>query len=277
MLKSKELIQKFIKVNGKIKEKSLLKFIELKLDFKLTNEYKLFYNYLQFSNEYQINYYKSYSIKDLEFQNFKELILKEEVENIALLHNDYLYIFIEKEFYLLQKIEKDFNLNDLLPFINKRFNLNIEKLLDYKDSIDNCANKFKLKYLFNKSFLYIFISSFLFLNILVALLYVFGIKELNSNFEKDKSAYLREINRKKVVHYEKSLNKKFKNIFSILVNDSVKLNSITYKSKEILFYVEAINKESIYKVLKHFKKVEIESILFNKTRSVYESKFILSI
>lgn len=247
-----------IEVSEKIESKNLKNFLSTTLKLKninLKSKEKILFNYIEELKEYQIIIAKS-DFLYFEFQVFDEF-LKDKNQNLyqVVFCQNFFCIYKGLEFYYIQKLEADISKDDLLEFLNKRFNIQIDEHFEFnKVELENLKKNFleskekkSLKYFNYKKdyefFIYIFYTF-----LLIVLFFIY--KDLYEI--KENSAIANEVIDMKIIEKKfefKSFEKELKEITNKIQDLNLEILQIQFNQNILKLQIVSNNKDDIYKFL----------------------------
>jgi len=264
----------------KIKTPNINSFIKtslVKKGFNLDNSFKIFYSYLNLSNEYFISFYKNRGKVLFDFEYFKYLFENEKESNFLILYKNYLFLYKNKEFYYYQKIDRELSLSDLEEYINKRFNFYIDKTYNLsKKDIDELKENIKkpkssLSYIKSYRSLNLFYS-YLIIIVLLPFAYTFYMNNENKIYLDSKIKTVnKELEKKGIEEKELKLFTKIKKLFDELEKKEIELIKIDYKNNSVSLFMKSTNRDNFYAFFKRYKNIKIDSIEHKSQDDSYET------
>ena len=277
----KEIISLELDVTEEINNKNLKDFVltSLSLNNKIVKNDDLVYvNYIKELKQYQILVIES-KYKYAYFQVFEIFYSEKNLSFDLYLCSDFFCLYKNGTFYYYQLIEFATSLEEILEFINKKFNTKID---NYKEIESKYLDELKNRYLLEckaSSITNINIKknhSFKFFIFYLIVLFSFCIDYyLNSSLNSDKNLVV-DNERFKFEEFKKKhnfypLTNDFDDFFGNIKNYNLDLESFEYKQNKTKMVLISNIKENLYLFLNEYKKELISSsISFNENNKNYE-------
>lgn len=268
-----------IDVSEEIENKNLKKFIftSLKLNnFEVNKNDFVHINFIPELKQYQVLVFpKEY--KNAIFQIFELFYLeKNDLNNYDLYFtNDFFCLYKNGKFYYFQNIESDFEINDLIGYINKKFMLKID---NHKIVNNSYLEELKSSYLekkiqnrvqnFNKRDDYSF-KIYLFYLVVILILFVFFLE----NKDETKNSFIveNEFDKLKKEYIFSSFNTDFNFLIKSLEKYNLNLKSFEYKENRIKISFYTTSKPHIYSLFEDLKNRLIsQEINYLENEKIYE-------
>lgn len=269
-----------VEVSEKIENKNLKNFIIT--TFKLKNitfnkNDKIFINYIKELKEYQI-FILGEDFDFFDFQVFEQFYEnKKEFEKFDLYLCEYFFcLYKNSKIYYYQKLNQTIQKDELIEFLNKKFQINID---DFKQIDKNHFEELKKSFLeknikqnlhfFNLKQNYGLIIYILYLFILIIISYfIFSNQEENKQIDDKQELNIKDLQAK---HKFQSFQKKLDLIFQNITINSLNLQSLEFRQNKIKLVLTSQKKENIYNFLeKNSKNINFSSINFIKESNLYE-------
>lgn len=270
----------FIDVSEEIGNKNLKKFIftSLKLDnFEINKNDFIHINFISELKQYQVLVFpKEY--KNAIFQIFELFYLdKNDLDTFDLYFtNEFFCLYKNRKFYYFQNIESQFEINELVDYINKKFMLKIDnyKIIDnfeLKELKNNYLEKsFENKLQnFNKKDNYSF-KIYLGYLIVILILFVFFLE--NKNETKNSFIVENEFDKLKNDYVFSSFSVDFNFLTKLLQKHNLNLKSLEYKESRIKISFYTISKPDIYSLFEELKdRLISQEINYLENEKIYEA------
>lgn len=274
-----------IKIDEILEKKDLKNFIYNSLEEKnipFNNHDKILVNYMYLTNEYQVFIIEDRFIK-LIFEVLSSYYdSSDAVDNTLFITENFIAVYIDKEFYFYQEINYSLDEDDLKKYILKKLNVVIHTVCKIdnlqlesmtKDFIKNQNKSFHLVNINDKSSNYLFIYSIYLTVLLVcSFSYVFYEKnEIEQSVLNEKNSLITKNNLNAMNHKFYSLFKDYNDFILLLNNHNIEVLHLEYKTKKITFSIKSDKKENLYDFLDAYKT----KVLSNVINLVDDKKFVL--
>lgn len=274
-----------IKIDEILEKKDLKNFIYNSLEEKnipFNNHDKILVNYMYLTNEYQVFIIEDRFIK-LIFEVLSSYYNSSDaVDNTLFITENFIAVYIDKEFYFYQEINYSLDEDDLKKYILKKLNVVIHTVCKIdnlqlesmtKDFIKNQNKSFHLVNINDKSSNYLFIYSIYLTVLLVcSFSYVFYEKnEIEQSVLNEKNSLITKNNLNAMNHKFYSLFKDYNDFILLLNNHNIEVLHLEYKTKKITFSIKSDKKENLYDFLDAYKT----KVLSNVINLVDDKKFVL--
>lgn len=270
----------FIDVSEEIENKNLKKFIftSLKLNnFEINKNDFIHINFISELKQYQVLVFpKEY--KNAIFQIFELFYLdKNDLDTFDLYFtNEFFCLYKNGNFYYFQNIESQFEINELVDYINKKFMLKIDnyKIIDnfeLKELKNNYLEKsFQNKLQnFNKKDNY---SFKIYLGYLIVILISFLFFLENKNETKNSFIAENEFDKLKKDSIFSSFSVDFDFLIKLLQKHNLNLKSFEYKENRIKTTFNSTSKPDIYSLFEELKdRLISQEINYLENEKIYEA------
>lgn len=275
----KEINTFVINVEERIEKRFLKNFIKNSIllnNFEFKKNDKIFLLYIEEISSYEVIILNSnyrYFIVEVFFSIYKE---GNNVDNVDLyLCDEFFCLFKNSNLYYFQKIDLNVDINELIEYVNKKLNIQIN---NYKKINNDELNLIKKDFLaldadnilenINKNFNYSIWIYFSYLLLIVTFSFFYFIDNQST-----------KIKEKEPINYEKIKNKHlysyFDDDFSVLYKrikeNKLQLKELYYKNKNWKIVLLSKNKDDIYSFLISYKSSLIENtIIYLPLEKLYE-------
>lgn len=275
-----EIKSLFIDVSEEIENKNLKKFIftSLKLNNLEINKNDFVHiNFIPELKQYQVLVFpKEY--KNAIFQIFELFYSKKNNLNKFDLYftNDFFCLYKNAKFYYFQNIESQFEINELIEYINKKFMLKIDnyKIIDNSE-LEELKNSYLEKKFqnrledFNKKDNYSFKIYLVYLIIILVSFMFFW-----ENKDETKNSFIveNEFDKLKNEYVFSSFNADFDFLTKLLQQHNLNLKSLEYKENRIKISFFTTSKPNIYSLFEDLKdRLISQEINYLENEKIYES------
>lgn len=273
-----------IEVSEKIENKNLKNFISTNFELKnitLNKNDKIFINYIEELKKYQIfvldENYDFFNFQVFE-QFYKEESSKEQNSFDLYLCNGFFCLYKNGNFYYYQKLNQNIEYDELIEFLNKKFNLTIDNfkqiekshLEELKNSYLEKNYKQTLPFInLKKDYSFLFFVFYLFA-LTIFSFYIFLKQETKEQVEATFEVDIEVIKSKyKFQSFQEKLNTLSKDIDE----NSLVLQSLEFQQNKIKLILNSQNKDNLYSFLeKNSKTIISSSINFLEDLNIYEGK-----
>lgn len=275
-----EIKSLFIDVSEEIENKNLKKFIftSLKLNnFEINKNDFVHINFIPELKQYQVLVFpKEY--KNAIFQIFELFYSEKNDLNKFDLYftNDFFCLYKNAKFYYFQNIESQFEINELIEYINKKFMLRIDnyKIIDNSE-LEELKNSYLEKRFqnrlenFNKKDNY---SFKIYLVYLIVILVSFMFFWENKDETKNSFIVENEFDKLKNDYVFSSFNADFDFLTKLLQKHNLNLKSLEYKENKIKISFYTTSKPNIYSLFENLKdRLISQEINYLENEKIYES------
>ncbi len=245
-----------IEASEEIEKKNLKSFISTFLELKyinLSKDSKVILNYINELGIYQLLILNS-NFKHLELELFSKIYEENNQKNIiAFLYGNYFLIFKNSKFYYLQKIEENIKIVELMGYLNKNFQIDLQTLITIdkeslylkKDEFLQSKNKNSIEFFdLNKNYSFFsYIFYLLILTIFILFFYTNENIEIKSDVQNFDTSNILE-------NYKfNSFEDKARKIIYKLNQKNLNLIGFEFDTNILKLEVNSKNKEDIYKFL----------------------------
>lgn len=245
-----------IEATEEIEKKNLKSFISTFLELKYINlsiDSKVILNYIKELGIYQLLILNS-NFKHLELELFSKIYEENNQKNIiAFLYRNYFLIFKNSKFYYLQKIEENIKIAELMSYLNKNFEIDLQTLITIdkeslylkKDEFLQSKNKNSIEFLsLNKNYSFLsYIFYLLILTIFTLFFYTNENIEIKSDVQNFDTSNILE-------NYKfNSFEDKARKIIYKLNQKNLNLIGFEFDTNILKLEINSKNKEDIYKFL----------------------------
>ena len=271
-----------IPVSEKINENYLSEFILTTLkenEFLIQKKSKIFYTYLDNTNEYQITLYQA--SKNLTYPIVNCINTNDKGVNLSI-HNNFFTVFIDGILYYYQKIDSCLQEDEFVNYVQKRLNISIDNVCFIKESplnINNNENsinhkqyKNRLNYIPLKTFFEMQLY-FVFIIVLISLSLTYfytNLEHLNSNetqLNSLRSDYENIVNSKK---NQTSISLHLGILYKKINTLNLKLLSLKFEKKTLFIKLSSLNKTALYAFINSYKyKSKKQSLIFDSNKGYY--------
>jgi len=275
-----EIKSLFIDVSEEIENKNLKKFIftSLKLNnLEISKNDFVHINFIGELKQYQVLVFpKEY--KNAIFQIFELFYLEKNDLNKFDLYftNEFFCLYKNAKFYYFQNIESQFEINELIEYINKKFMLKIDnyKIIDNSE-LEELKNSYLEKKFqnrlenFNKKDNYSFKIYLVYLIVILVSFMFFW-----ENKDETKNSYIveNEFDKLKNDYVFSSFNADFDFLTKLLQKHNLNLKSLEYKENKIKISFYTTSKPHIYSLFEDLKdRLISQEINYLENEKIYES------
>ncbi len=275
-----EIKSLFIDVSEEIENKNLKKFIftSLKLNnFEINKNDFVHVNFISELKQYQVLVLPN-QYKNVIFQIFELFYSEKNNLNKFDLYftNDFFCLYKNAKFYYFQNIESQFEINELIEYINKKFMLKIDnyKIIDNSE-LDELKNSYLEKKFqnrlenFNKKDNYSFKIYLVYLIVILVSFMFFG-----ENKDEIKNSFIveNEFDKLKNEYVFSSFNADFGFLTKLLQKHNLNLKSLECKENKIKISFYTTLKPNIYSLFEDLKdRLISQEINYLENEKIYES------
>ena len=275
-----EIKSLFIDVSEEIENKNLKKFIftSLKLNNLEINKNDFVHiNFIPELKQYQVLIFQK-EYKNAIFQIFELFYLEKNDLNKFDLYftNEFFCLYKNAKFYYFQNIESQFEINELIEYINKKFMLRIDnyKIIDNSE-LEELKNSYLEKKFqnrlenFNKKDNYSFKIYLVYLIVILVSFMFFW-----ENKDETKISYIveNEFDKLKNEYIFSSFNADFDFLTKLLQKHNLNLKSLEYKENKIKISFYTTSKPHIYSLFEDLKdRLISQEINYLENEKIYES------
>lgn len=274
-----------IEASEEIEKKNLKSFISTFLELKyinLSKDSKVILNYINELGIYQLLILNS-NFKHLELELFSKIYEENNQKNIiAFLYRNYFLIFKNSKFYYLQKIEENIKIAELMSYLNKNFEIDLQTLITIdkeslylkKDEFLQSKNKNSIEFLsLNKNYSFLsYIFYLLILTIFILFFYTNENIEIKSDVQNFDTSNILE-------NYKfNSFEDKARKIIYKLNQKNLNLIGFEFDTNILKLEINSKNKEDIYKFLEDNEIVFSSSnIDFIENKNIFKASLDVKI
>lgn len=274
-----------IEATEEIEKKNLKSFISTFLELKninLSKDSKVILNYINELGIYQLLIVSS-NFKHLELELFSKIYEENNQKNIiAFLYRNYFLIFKNSKFYYLQKIEENIKIAELMSYLNKNFEIDLQTLITIdkeslylkKDEFLQSKNKNSIEFLsLNKNYSFLsYIFYLLILTIFILFFYTNENIEIKSDVQNFDTSNILE-------NYKfNSFEDKARKIIYKLNQKNLNLIGFEFDTNILKLEINSKNKEDIYKFLEDNEIVFSSSnIDFIENKNIFKASLDVKI
>lgn len=245
-----------IEATEEIEKKNLKSFISTFLELKninLPKDSKVILNYINELGIYQLLILNS-NFKHLELELFSKIYEENKQKNIiAFLYGNYFLIFKNSKFYYLQKVEENIKIAELMSYLNKNFEIDLqtlitidkESLYSKKDEFLQSKNKNSIEFFgLNKNYSFL---SYIFYLFILTLFPLFFYTNENIEIKND----VQNFDTSNILENYKfnSFEDKARKIIYKLNQKNLNLIGFEFDTNILKLEINSKNKEDIYKFL----------------------------
>lgn len=279
---NKELDFLELEVSEKIENKNLKKFINTSLKLHNKNpskKDKIYLTYITQLNQYQV-FISKFPYKSFEFLAFEILYENRLIENNydLFICEQFFCLYKNGNFFYLQNIKLDANLNEVILFLNNKFNIQIknskiiskEELTEIKQKYKKNNPSINLNNInINNNFSFKFYLYYLFILSIIFLFTIFFNQSREIQDDKNMSLSFEEIKKE---YAFKSFQKEIEPLFIDIKKYDLSINSFESKENETKIVLNSSSKDNIYLFLQKNKKFIVNTAVnYFEDRNIYEA------